>query len=196
MKQHRIVALGDSTTAGTPGFLSPLEHPPDGKGDVTSQYAYWLAREHPEWEVLNRGVNGQRSDEIRARFERDVTANKPSAVVILAGVNDIYQGHPIERVQQNLLAMYARAHELGIVAVACSVIPYDTARPEENQAIHRLNDWLRELGSVPFCDTHRAVEDVRDHDHLRQSPDGLHPTPSGYHRMAVALKPVLQKVLS
>jgi len=26
----RIVALGDSTTAGTPGFLSPLEAPPGG----------------------------------------------------------------------------------------------------------------------------------------------------------------------
>ena len=34
-----IVALGDSTTAGTPGFLSPLESPPDGRGDVESQFA-------------------------------------------------------------------------------------------------------------------------------------------------------------
>ena len=38
----RIVALGDSTTAGTPGWLSPLESPPAGAGDETSQYAYWL----------------------------------------------------------------------------------------------------------------------------------------------------------
>ena len=36
----RIIALGDSTTAGTPGFLSPLEAPPNGRGDVTSQYVY------------------------------------------------------------------------------------------------------------------------------------------------------------
>ena len=40
----RIIALGDSTTAGTPGFLSPLEAPPNGRGDVTSQYAYWLMK--------------------------------------------------------------------------------------------------------------------------------------------------------
>ena len=31
-----IVALGDSTTAGTPGFKSPLEAPPDGAGNVQS----------------------------------------------------------------------------------------------------------------------------------------------------------------
>jgi lysophospholipase L1-like esterase len=44
-----------------------------------------------EWVVLNRGINGQRSDEIRARFERDVIQNRPAAIVIIAGVNDIYQ---------------------------------------------------------------------------------------------------------
>ena len=27
-RRIRIVALGDSTTAGTPGFVSPLEAPP------------------------------------------------------------------------------------------------------------------------------------------------------------------------
>ena len=53
----RIVALGDSTTAGTPAFKSALEAPPKGSGDATSQYAYWLMQSHPEWEVLNCGVN-------------------------------------------------------------------------------------------------------------------------------------------
>ena len=87
-----IVALGDSTTAGTPGFLSPVEAPPHGRGDETSQFAYWLMRAQPEWDVLNRGVNGERSDQIAARFERDVIDAAPRAVVIIAGVNDVYQG--------------------------------------------------------------------------------------------------------
>src|SRR5689334_8924636 len=73
----KIVALGDSTTAGTPGFRSPLESPPDGSGDETSQFAYWLMQSHPKWVVLNRGVNGQRSDQIHARFDRDVVQNAP-----------------------------------------------------------------------------------------------------------------------
>ena len=68
----RIVALGDSTTAGTPGWKSPLEAPPNGSGDETSQYAYWLKKERPDWDVLNKGINAQRSDEIAARFDRDV----------------------------------------------------------------------------------------------------------------------------
>ena len=47
---------------------------------------------HPEWDVLNRGVNGERSDQIAARFARDVLAARPRAVVVIAGVNDVYQG--------------------------------------------------------------------------------------------------------
>ena len=80
----RIVAMGDSTTAGTPGWKSPTEAPPAGAGDETSQYAYWMMQAHPEWEVLNRGVNGERSDEILARFERDVIAVHPALVVVIA----------------------------------------------------------------------------------------------------------------
>src|SRR5918998_213695 len=79
----RIVALGDSTTAGTPGFLSPLEAPPAGRGEASSQYAWWLMQARPHWEVLNRGINGERTDQIRARFDRDVLGAAPDAVVII-----------------------------------------------------------------------------------------------------------------
>src|SRR5437588_8526511 len=87
-----ILALGDSTTAGTPAFRSPIEAPPNGSGNVESQYAYWLMKTHPDWQVLNRGVNGERSDQIRARFARDAAQAKPAVVVVIAGVNDVYQG--------------------------------------------------------------------------------------------------------
>jgi hypothetical protein len=36
--------LGDSTTAGQPQFLSPLEAPPAGRENPESQYAYWMMR--------------------------------------------------------------------------------------------------------------------------------------------------------
>src|SRR5262249_61652619 len=84
----RIVAVGDSTTAGTPAFTSPREAPPNGDGDVTSQYAYWLMKTHADWEVVNQGVNAQRSDLIAARFDADVIAKRPAVVVIIAGVHD------------------------------------------------------------------------------------------------------------
>src|SRR2546422_6698736 len=84
-----IVGLGDSTTAGTPAFRSPLEAPPDGEGDPESQYAFWMARAHPGWTVLNRGINGPRAAESRARFDPDVLAVHPRHSILLPASHDI-----------------------------------------------------------------------------------------------------------
>jgi lysophospholipase L1-like esterase len=190
-----VVALGDSTTAGTPAFQSPAEAPPRGRGDATSQYAYWLMRAHREWEVLNRGVQGERSDEIRARFDRDVVAAAPRAVVIIAGVNDVYQGLTVEHVIGQLAAMYAAAAGAGIPVVAGSIIPYNTATHLQNARMHRINDWIRRQPPIAFVDTRAAVAASNDPDMLFDSPDGLHPTAEGYRRMADAIRPVLEKAV-
>ncbi|HKZ89934.1 MAG TPA: GDSL-type esterase/lipase family protein [Thermoplasmata archaeon] len=186
----RIVGLGDSTIAGTPGFQSPIEAPPDGRGNPESQCGYWMMQAHPEWTVLNRGVNGERSDEIRTRFARDVLEARPDYVIVLAGVNDIFQGLLPEAVERNLGPIYAEAIDAGIVPVAGSVLPYDAATERANLAMHELNHWIESFArilSIPFCDTRAAVADPRDGDRLRGSPDGLHPDVDGYRRMGEAL---------
>ena len=193
----RIVAMGDSTTAGTPAFKSPRESPPKGSGDEASQYAYWLMKAHPEWDVINQGINGERSDQIRARFEDDVVAKKPSIVVIIAGVNDVYQGRDVEHVTTELAAMYAHAREAAIKVVAGSIIPYNTATADQNARMHAINDWIRAQASrdanIHFVDTRAAVAAPRDPDRLVSSPDGLHPDADGYRRMADAIGAVLER---
>jgi lysophospholipase L1-like esterase len=196
-----IIALGDSTTAGTPGFKSPLEAPPEGSGDVESQYAHWLMQEHADWRVLNRGVNGQRSDEIRARFERDVVNSNADVVVIVAGVNDVYQGRSAASVERELEEMYEAARAAGIAVVAGSIIPYDTAGPDENARMRAVNAWIRSYvaahaDAVVCCDTRAAVAAPGQPDRLAFSPDGLHPSPEGYRLMAVALEPAIREALA
>jgi acyl-CoA thioesterase-1 len=192
-----VVALGDSTTAGTPGFVSPREAPPDGRGDVKSQYAYWLMQAHPEWTVVNEGVNGERSDEIRARFDEDVLPKRPQVVVIVAGVNDVYQGRDPAHVEGELAAMYERAHASGIGVVAGSILPYNTATPEQNARMREINGWIAEQAlrtqSIAFADTRAAVASASSPDLLRSSPDGLHPDVDGYRRMAEALAPAITR---
>jgi lysophospholipase L1-like esterase len=193
----RIVALGDSTTAGTPGWKSALEAPPRGKGDETSQYAYWLMEAHPEWDVLNRGVNGERSDEIGRRFQRDVIDQRPNAVVIIAGVNDVYQGRRVEHVIEQLRGMYERAKAAGIRVVAGTIVPYNTATPEQNDKMRRINEWiLSDAGpAVLSVDTRKAVAAPGDLNKLADSPDSLHPSAAGYRLMAEAISPVLERAL-
>jgi len=196
---HIIIALGDSTTAGTPGFRSPIEAPPDGEGDVTSQYAYWLMRARPAWRVINRGVNGERSDEIAARFDRDVLAERPAAVIVIAGVNDVYQGRPAADVIVQLGAMYDRAAAAGIPVVAGSIIPYNTATPDQNARMREVNMWIADRAArdprVTLVDTRAAVAAPGNPDKLASSPDDLHPSPEGYRRMAEALLPAIDSVL-
>ena len=50
MRWSPLSRCGDSTTAGTPAFKSPVEAPPVGAGNVESQYAYWLMQAHPDWQ--------------------------------------------------------------------------------------------------------------------------------------------------
>ena len=193
-----IVAMGDSTTAGTPGWKSRIEAPPAGAGDETSPYAWWLMEAHPEWQVLNHGVNGERSDQIRGRFERDVVDHAPAAVVIIAGVNDVYQGRSVQHVIEQLAAMYGRAAREKIPVVAGTILPYNTATAEQNARMREINDWIRrraaEDPNVAFAETRAAASAAGDADRLFESPDGLHPSAAGYRRMADVIRPVLERV--
>jgi acyl-CoA thioesterase-1 len=196
-----IVALGDSTTAGTPAFKSPIEAPPNGSGNVESQYSYWLMQAHPDWRVLNRGVNGERSDQIRARFALDAAPARPQVIVIIAGVNDVYQGRSAESVERELEAIYDASRAARIVVVAGSIIPFNTANADQNARMHQVNEWIRSYAgrhaaSVVFCDTRAAVAAPGHPDRLVSSPDDLHPSPDGYKRMASALEPAIRQALA
>ena len=194
-KRFRIVGLGDSTTAGTPGFRSPVEAPPDGEGDRKSQYSYWMMKRHPDWEVLNRGVNGERSDQVLARFQRDVLPAGPECVIILAGVNDVYQGFPNGFIMQNLDRMYGLVRAEGARLVAASVLPFNSMSESQAAAMEGLNNWIEARSSslsASFCDTGAAVSDPANPGKLLDSPDGLHPGLEGYRLMGEALAQVLE----
>jgi lysophospholipase L1-like esterase len=185
-----IVALGDSTTAGTPFFRSPVEAPPDGEGDASAPFPRALEELRPGWRVLNKGVDGERADEIRARFERDVLPSHPRFVIVLAGVNDVYQGRDLKDVEADLSWMYARARKAGVEPIAASVLPFTRATPEQSARIRELNARLFKNSSThgaSFCDTHAAVAAPGNPDALTASPDGLHPDRAGYRAAAKTL---------
>src|SRR5207237_10334614 len=110
-----------------------------GQGNPQIQYAYSMIRAYPYCTGLNRWINGQTADQIRARFDRDVRQARPSYAIILAGVNDIFSGSEAESVERELAAMYADALDAAIVPVAASVLPYDRATPRATAAIFALN---------------------------------------------------------
>jgi lysophospholipase L1-like esterase len=155
-----------------------------------------MMKAHPGWVVLNRGIDGQRSDEILARFQRDVVQEAPDYVIVLAGVNDIYQGIPLKSIKRNILEMYASAVKAKIVPVAATVLPYNTASKSKASTIRQLNSWIRSTAKslgIPFCDTSAAVASPSNPDRLQASPDGHHPDVACYRTMAMRLTEVIEK---
>ena len=90
--------------------------------------------------------------------------------------------------------MYARAAEARIIVVAGSIVPYNTATAEQNARMRQINNWIARQSGVVFADTRSAVAASDNPDRLFESPDGLHPSAAGYHRMAEVIRAALERL--
>ena len=84
-----IVAIGSSSTAGA-GASSPAANYP-------SRLAVELKQRFPGHDitVLNRGINGEETDDMMARFQNDVIAAHPQLVLWQVGTNSVLRDHPL-----------------------------------------------------------------------------------------------------
>jgi acyl-CoA thioesterase-1 len=84
-----IVAIGSSSTAGA-GASSP-------DASYPSRLAVELRARFPgrEITVLNRGVNGEETNNMMARFAADVLAAHPQLVLWQIGTNSVLRDHPL-----------------------------------------------------------------------------------------------------
>jgi acyl-CoA thioesterase I len=84
-----IVAIGSSSTAGA-GASSP-------DASYPSRLAAELKQHFPghDINVLNRGINGEETDDMMARFQRDVIEAHPQLVLWQVGTNSVLRDHPL-----------------------------------------------------------------------------------------------------
>jgi lysophospholipase L1-like esterase len=86
-----IVAIGSSSTAGA-GASSP-------DASYPNRLAAELRQRFPGHDiaVLNRGVNGEETDDMMARFAADVIAAHPQLVLWQVGTNSVLRDRPLDR---------------------------------------------------------------------------------------------------
>jgi len=180
-----VVGLGDSITAGNPGWdPDPVRRLSEGD-DPTSQYLYWAARADPRLETRNHGVGGERTDEILMRFDEAVAG--ADVLIVQGGINDIVQGLAPEVAIEHLRTMVRRAKERGLGVLLPDVLPWNNGWPDAEPRIRRLNELIRAVGVsehvkvLPFHDT---LEDPERPGRMRDdlTPDGNHPSVEG-HRL-------------
>jgi len=186
-----IVALGDSLTVG---YLSPvtgLEWPP------CQPYTRFLEemirdaiakrRKSIRLQAINKGLNGDLTEGMLNRFDRDVLQLNPSHVIILGGTNDIGWGIPVTEIYSNLEEMYNKAIHHGILLIACaipSILGYDSLIPPRVRLNKMIHSYCKRKGTR-YVDLFSATADPATQ---RLSPqysnDGLHLSAEGYRKIA------------
>lgn len=68
-------------------------------------------------DFVNKGINGDTTGGMLARFTEDVVKEAPGGVLLMGGANDFIMGEPVERVQANMSAMVHQACSYGILPV-------------------------------------------------------------------------------
>jgi hypothetical protein len=135
------------------------------------------------WTHHNKGISGQNTTQMLARFTADVINKKASHVVIFAGTNDVTQLVAQNTITSNLQAMYTAAHNAGIKVIAVTITPRTTtgAQLTIQQAV---NTWIKSTATnIDYIvDPYDTLKDPSNPTQLlpAYSSDGLHMTTSGY----------------
>ena len=155
---------------------------------------------------VNRGIGGETSTQMLLRFRSDVINLKPSAVVILAGINDIAENQgpiSIPDIARNIFFMSQLANENNIKVILCSVLPaYDFPwRPGLNpkDKVISLNDLIQKHAqekSFEYVDYFSSMVDERKGLIKEYGNDEVHPNLEGYRVMESIIQKSINKVLN
>lgn len=151
--------------------------------------------------IVGRGISGQTSPQMLARFYQDVVALKPRVVQIMAGTNDIAGNtgpNSPEDFRNTISAMVDIAKANGIEVILASIPPTSTFSwaPTLKPAprVHELNTWLKayaaERGAI-YADYYTAMAEPDGAPAAGLTIDGVHPGTAGYKIMrSIATKAI------
>lgn len=186
-KVPRVVFLGDSMT------------------DNWRLNEYFTGRD-----FVNRGIAGQNTLQLLARFRQDVVALNPKAVVILGGINDIGEGLSTGQIELDIMEMVDIAKAHNIKPVLCSVLPvsdyhkgdnpdYEQTKLRPPATIQAINTWMQgytRAEGLTYLDYYMSTVDSSGMLQYDLSDDGLHPNAKGYRVMSPLVLQAIGAALS
>ncbi len=165
--------------------------------------------------LVNRGIGGEPTSQLKQRLEFDVLSLKPKVCVIAEGVNNLidlwrveHNGdvvteqmkiQTLENYKADMSEMIKTLKANNIIPVVGAVLPIGV-KDCRNELIIKENAILKELcekENVYFADYYSAV--VSD-DGITMKDytfgDDLHPHAGGYNQMVKALYPIFDKIFN
>ena len=106
-----IVAIGSSSTAGAGASSPAMSYPSRLAAELQAMFP------NTPITVFNRGVNGEESRDMFARFDRDVFALKPDLVLWQVGSNSVLRDRPLEESNAPLHEGLHRLHDANMDVV-------------------------------------------------------------------------------
>lgn len=158
-------------------------------------------------ELINKGVSGDRVQELLARVQTDVLDLKPDAVVIMIGINNVWHkfthGKELDLVEfeQDLKELITKLKEAGIVVIFLE--PFLLPAPDKLRMRKIFNEELKIIDRVgeEMCDEFVAFDEmfnglVESIPYSEYSLDGVHPTHRGSRLIAnTAIKAIRKHLL-
>ncbi len=145
-----------------------------------------------DFEFVNLGISGDRTEQLVNRLERDFVDIRPDIVSILIGINDVWHhySHGIEttdeqfeaRLRQVLTALKTRTTARILLIQPFLFEAADESKAELRAELTRKQAILKKLADE-YADAYLALDEYL-HMNATEEPsyytaDGVHPTPDG-----------------
>jgi lysophospholipase L1-like esterase len=150
----QIVAIGDSITAGG-GYLRDID------AVLAQQYADLKLPK-----VINKGISGQKAEDLIKRFDKDVVQLKPAVVTISIGINDVWHRLADRRTHQtlphdekvlaayreNVAKMVDQAQQAGIkVIIIAPTLIQEDPQTEGNRRLTKYVEAEQQIAAEKKC---------------------------------------------
>jgi lysophospholipase L1-like esterase len=174
----------------------------DGLGNgYVAMVSAFLQLHHPglKLRIINRGISGDRTPELLARWQGDMADLRPQVLSIKVGVNDVWRLRgewagqkyvPLPEYEQNYRKLLEQAKASGVRQLV--LMSPTTIEGEKDAELSRLLDermecvkrLAKEFGAiyVPTRETQKEV--LRTRPDVRWTSDGCHPTTAGHALLA------------
>lgn len=182
----------------------------------------WEMREVARIPIVNRGVSGEQSFQLVARFERDVVEAAPRSVIIWGFINDLTNSGPdidatVVKIRDNYLRLIELSKTNGIEPILTTEVTMRTKdswtgtlaswvgalRGKEayqdriNRHVMATNGWLVELAKREGLQMLDLQSVLGERGGRRRAEfakdDGSHITPAGYMALTSYAKPLLDR---